>query len=617
MTKNNVLKKSIRWACLIMTGILLIMDVGCKKDQNLTDTPNEKKGYMVIDIAKEASSKAHTFETIQALMDSYAQAGVTEVCFEPIPDTYAATESCQGAVVCDASIQSDHMHRTVHAVFDPNLVFIQAAKKLGMEVTVMYHPYEGGGSVTIPADAKAQFSMASVTGVGGTASFCVGEIAQSKTQLISSIQAENPKLIGKGTTSVLEVVFVDEAVQNRVSQHEIATLTPDAKAEIKPILWCSSGNTNYERVSNPSFEVTTERRQITDANGNDLGEKNCRVLKIDISSYSSSKYYAVAFENGNSLYTLPFSMINIYDKSGSVISTTKAVYTRNPNSDALLNVQKVPNDYIWGAERMPIITTDSTALSTFPAWGFEFQYGGIGSDWGDGWHNAYVYGIATGVQSSLCGNLCEGFESVREYWLGQVDRFYAKGADCVIISLQNCGGMVYNYTDFGYNYTYAKEFKQKYGIDILTEEFDYVKLMEHRGSYFLEFLRSVDQIAEQNQKKWGIELFSSFENPTLDDDLNGLCHYKMPKLVFDWQEAVRLCDTVLIGDYQYGTYDTTTAASIRKFAVEQNKTVAIMAYSECGANTSYLETVWLDSYIHSVFTDSKDVYFATLNGTAK
>ena len=617
MRKNNILKTCIRLVSVIMVGILLLMNMGCKKEVTSDDDAVLKKGYMIIDIAKEASSKAHTFESIQQLMESYAQAGVTKVCFQPIPDTYAVTESCQGSVVCDASIQSDHMHRTVHSVFDPNLAFIQAAKKLDMEVTVIYHPYEGGGSITTPTDANAQFSMASVESVGGTASFCVGEIAQSKNQLISSIQAENTKLIGKGKSSILEIVFVDEAVQNRVSQNEVATITPDLNAEIKPTLWCSSGNINYEKVNTPSFDVTSERRLITDANGNDLGEKNCRVLKIDISSYSNSKFYAVTFENGDSLHTLPFSMINIYDKNGAVISTTKAVYTRNPNADSLLNVQKVPEDYIWGTERMPIITTDRKALSAFSVWGFEFQYGGIGSDWGDGWHNSYVYGIATGVQSSLCGNLCEGFENVREYWQGQVGRFYAKGADCVIISLQNCGGMVYNYTDFGYNYTYAKEFKKKYGIDILTDDFDYMKLMELRGSYFLEFLKSVDQIAEQNQKKWGIELFSSFENPTLDDDLNGLCHYKMPKLVFDWQEAVRLCDSVLIGDYQYGAYNVETASAIRKFAVEQGKTVAIAAYSKCGVSESYLEEVWSDSYTHYVFTDSEDIYSATLNKVAE
>ena len=81
-----------------------------------------------------------------------------------------------------------------------------------------------------------------------------------------------------------------------------------------------------------------------------------------------------------------------------------------------------------GAERKPILTDSREALTSFRAWGFEFQYGGIGSDWGDGWHSGYVYGVAIGAQNQLCGNLCEGFEPVREYWLGQVDRFYAKGA---------------------------------------------------------------------------------------------------------------------------------------------------------------------------------------------
>ena len=80
---------------------------------------------------------------------------------------------------------------------------------------------------------------------------------------------------------------------------------------------------------------------------------------------------------------------------------------------------------------------------------------------------------------------------------------------------------------------------------------------------------------------------------------------------------MRLCDMVMIGDYQYGAYNVETANAIRKYATEQGKNVAIVAYSKCGANTSYLETVWSDSYINYVFTDSNDVYFAILNESAK
>lgn len=589
---------------------MMISSISCKKDSEVPPTQEplteNKSCRLVIDVAKEASSQPHTFETIAAMMNGLAQEGIREVCFELIPDTYAATDACQGSVVCDPSIQTDHMHRTVHAVFDPNLAFIQAAKKAGMNVTVIYHPYEGGGSVTIPTQANAQFSLASVAGIGGTASFCSAEVGASKSQLITSIYAENASMIGKGKSNTLEIVFAADAFQNRVSQQETATVTPNAGTEIKPILWYSDYNINYEKAENTSFTVTNETREFTDANGKSLGQKNCRVLKIDVSAYANRKYYAVTFENGSELYTVPFSMITVYDKSGSVISSTKAAYTRNPNTETLLNSTQIPSDYVWGSERKSIVITDSAAQSAFRAWGFEFQYGGCGSDWGDGWHNAKVYGVAVGVQNNLCGNLCEGFESVREYWLGQVDRFWAMGADNVTISLQNAGGMVYNYTDFGYNYMYVKEFKKLYGVDMLTEEFDYLQLMQLRGSYFLTFLQSVDQLAEKNQKKWGIELFAAFEAPALDDDLNGLCYFKMPKIVFDWQEAVRLCDTVLIGDYQYGAYASSVAANIRAYANEQGKSVAVMAYTQCGADAGYIQAAWQDSQNQTVFTDSKD-----------
>ena len=603
-----------RLPCWILMGVLLMMSVSCKKEPEVPAPSGDGKSRaLVIDIAEEASSAPHTFETIQAMMDGYAQQGLTQVWFRPIPDTYAATDSCQGSVVCDPFVQSDHMHRTVHAVFDPNLAFIQAAKRAGMTVHVLYSPYEGGGSVSIPSGASAQFSFGSVQGIGGTSVFCSAEVGAAKNQLVSSLQYENPSVVEKGKAVTLEVVFAAEAFENRTSQSEVSTLTPDASVEILPQLWYSSRNTDYEQAQDVSFTVTQERRALTDAVGNPLGELDCRVVRIDVSAYSGSTYFAVAFENGDRLYTIPFSMINLYGPDGTALTSTKAVYTRNPHSDSLLQVGTVPNDYIWGAERLPILTDSPEALTSFRAWGFEYQYGGIGSDWGDGWHNGYVYGVATGAQNQLCGNLCEGFDSVREYWLGQVDRFYAKGADTVIISLENSGGMVYDYRNFGYNYLYVKEFSERYGIEILDESFDYLQLMRLRGEYFTEFLKGVDEVAGQNGKRWGVQLLAAFENPSLDDDLNGLCHYRMPKIVFDWQPVVELCDTVLIADRQYNGYQQTVASAIRQYASGHGKQVVVMAYAACGADAAYLEAALQDPLNHCVVTDSPDVCFAPIS----
>ena len=55
-------------------------------------------------------------------------------------------------------------------------------------------------------------------------------------------------MVEKGKAVTLEVVFAAEAFQNRTSQSEVPTLTPDASVEILPQLWYSSRNTDYERA---------------------------------------------------------------------------------------------------------------------------------------------------------------------------------------------------------------------------------------------------------------------------------------------------------------------------------------------------------------------------------
>ena len=577
--------------------------VGCKKNVEVAVTGQNCK--VIIDIAKEASSQALTYQIIEEKMNSYAEMGIKEICFIPIPDTYAVTESCQGSVLCDPSIQSDHMHRSVHATLDPNLAFILSCKKADMKATVLYKPYEMGGSVTIPY-VGSQFSFGEMNTLGGTAVFCSADFAGNTTLLLSSRAFENGSATQGQSVATLELVFAAEAFENRTAQDTVSKLNPNANASITPVVWGSkTENINYQKLTDVSCSTKQETREFTDANGASLGEKACVVLTVDVSSYNRYKYFAVSFANGNELYTVPFSMINAYAADGSILLTTKTVYTRNPYSDELLNVDTVPTDYIWGAERKPILTTEEKSLSAFKAYGFEFQYGGIGADFGDGWHNAYVYGIAIGTQNYLRSNYCEYDEGVRNYWLDQIDRFYAKGADTVIISLENWGGTVYDYTNYGFNYRYTKEYKTLYGVDILTEDFDYLKLMEIRGKYFSEFLTAVGELADKNGKKWGVELFSSFENPTLDDDLNGLCHYNMPKLVFDWKAAVDACDVVLIKDYVWGDYQKELANGIRDYADAANKTVLLMGYEKCGISEDYVQKALQDERNDAIVLDSQ------------
>ena len=540
-------------------------------DVAVTVDPNE---YLYIDVAREASSRALTREIIQDQMDKYFASGYKRVVILPTADTYAVTESCQGSVLCDPQVGSDRMHASVHATLDPTLSYILAAKNAGMGVTVIYRPYECGGSVTVPADANVQFSFGERVTVGGQAVFCSNQFGNSdKNYICSRNFAKGDNETGNAHT--LEIVFAVEQIKNGKN-----TVSVDASAEIKPVLWVSEGNYNYKKVNKADFSIIDETRAVEGANGEQLGNIKCRVLRIDVSGLSKKPYFAVSFENADKLYTLPFSMINCYDENGYIISTTKAIFSRNPYSDELLGKATLPSDYFWGSERKPILVSDEMALQSFPAFGFEFQYGGLGADAGDGWMNGCVYGIAVGEKTHLGGNLSEAVGSVRDYWLGQIDRFYAKGADEVIIGLENHGGMVYDYTNYGFNAEIVAKYSAKYGVNILEESPDYLKLMEIRGEFFMEFVKEARKVADSRKCRLGIELKEAFEAPALDTSLNGLCYYKMPKIVFDWKDAVSVCDTVFVTDRVGGSYDASVADKIRAEAKKQNKNVLVAAYAD-------------------------------------
>ena len=54
----------------------------------------------------------------------------------------------------------------------------------------------------------------------------------------------------------------------------------------------------------------------------------------------------------------------------------------------------------------------------------------------------------------------------------------------------------------------------------------------------------------------------------------------MPKIIFDWKDAVSVCDTVLVTDRVGGKYDATVSDNIRAEATRLGKSVLLAAYEE-------------------------------------
>ncbi|MBT3376261.1 MAG: hypothetical protein HN742_23685 [Lentisphaerae bacterium] len=72
------------------------------------------------------------------------------------------------------------------------------------------------------------------------------------------------------------------------------------------------------------------------------------------------------------------------------------------------------------------------------------------------------------------------------------------------------------YDEFGFNAPIAAEYKRRYGIDILHEEFDRGKLSRLRGEYFTQFLRELRDTLKQQGVKIGMmmgPLYPDYPSP--------------------------------------------------------------------------------------------------------
>ena len=200
---------------------------------------------LLIDVAKEASERALTQELIRQQMKAYAAMGYESIYFIPTADTYAVKESCQGSVLCDPSVETDHMHRSVHATLDPTLAYLLECKNAGMKSVVLYSPYETGGSVTVPAGISPQFSFGEMASLGGTAVFCSSEFAGLKSHHIRSLGNASGQT-SKASVSRIEVLFAAESFENAVGAGKSRTYEPSASLTIVPKLWISDGkNINF------------------------------------------------------------------------------------------------------------------------------------------------------------------------------------------------------------------------------------------------------------------------------------------------------------------------------------------------------------------------------------
>jgi hypothetical protein len=259
----------------------------------------------------------------------------------------------------------------------------------------------------------------------------------------------------------------------------------------------------------------------------------------------------------------------------------------------------------WGNENHPV--TGDAAYDTFNKWGFEFEFRGTGYGkptelWECGWQSSPVYGIGRGKFKYLKGTACEAYPEVRNSWLDQVDKVVCMGFNGIDFRMQNHSNMVSDYVNYGYNEPIINRYKEKYGVDIINEKADPLKIMSIRGEFYTLFLRDAEEIIHAAGRKLQIHLRHCYEDPILSYAHNELGFCSMPKVLLDWKKAIDLADEITIKDYYHNKYRTWMSKGIKEYARDQGKLVWTHCYIDQGneLNSDYIHAIEADEYIGGI-----------------
>ena len=491
----------------------------------------------VIDIQTALNSQKYDYNRIRTEMSTLADLGFTRVYFVVATNGYGMSCWPKWSDSANRYISGyTYVLQNETALKNPNKMYINACKNAGMEAYVVYKPYEGGGTQSVPESVSqlgSTVSNAWIETLGGYIYHTDPFIAEHPEYRIQ--RKTDTALHEELPVTALEIDFLlsSYSAGSNLSSGGVSESVARAAAE-KYTLWVSDDNGAYHPYTGlAQCSFTTATKETFDMNGVSLGSKSYLTMRITGLSvaYADAKYFAVSFEESSKLHTIPYQSFRLYNGE-TLLSSTTTSFSRYP-----ANSSDTPANHDWGNESSkPLsgsliggvvvdanggvtgVKKGSKALNgaqDFYKWGF--SYGWVYDSEFAYYANSAVYGIARGTVEYVPGGLCEAYEEVRAYWLEQVKLFLDYGADGIDIRPQSHSTMVIDYRNYGYNQPIADRYLQLYNVDITTQEADYLKLAEIRGDFFTEFLREASELAESYHASFSTHLIASYEKPTLSE----------------------------------------------------------------------------------------------------
>ena len=239
-------------------------------------------------------------------------------------------------------------------------------------------------------------------------------------------------------------------------------------------LWVSNDNKEYSTYSG---ELTfTEKVEGT----------NRVIILSDLDIYYKYLLITTSFRNGKGTFSNKLSnLIEIYDHQGK----------RLPFTYGLIPLRQYFGDLKKGS---------SYAFNMNKGRNIQFDGFLEDTDYSVDNESGFI-ALAKGKERYITGMLSPMYEEVQEYWLTHIKECLDAGVDGIDIrhSTHSCS---FEWENYGFESPVVKEYKNRYGIDILKKPFDNEKRLQILAEYYTAFLRKASALIRNRGKKVQIHI---------------------------------------------------------------------------------------------------------------
>ena len=268
-------------------------------------------------------------------------------------------------------------------------------------------------------------------------------------------------------------------------------------------VWVSKDNWKYKKYDKPYSMDKSDGRIVI--KGLEIGEK---FMAVSVPDNQKERTIENTLDN----------LVKVYDIRGKQVSFTYGLSPRShpfaagPNCKPGGVFREDGFAFDSGDLGMPTLCL-SASYVTNSFYALDNSYG--------------VLGIAIGQNQFIPGTMEPAEPKARQYWLDMISEALDYGIDGVDLRIMGHTNIL-EWGQYGFNPPIVEEYKKRYGVDILTQDYDKEKLRTLRGEYYTQFLREVKQLTKKRDKKLQLHLFEMIEGsadtPTLAE------------IHFDWRQ---------------------------------------------------------------------------------